>query len=598
MEVGQGGDPEPNRSFPAKLLVLIVLLSGVPVSSRGQTFTLSTPAGPVTVEVSHAGPSGSLVSPAPPEPLDFRPPSIFSAPLPSGSGARALGLAGAFTALADDATAASWNPAGLIQLERPELSVVYRFDERDDTHLSDDPLFNVGEDSYEMDNLNYFSAAYPFYIESIQRNAVVSFNYQEAYDFTTEFNADTSGSARSAGRGSSRTVTEETQVDVFKEELSEITVTTFKTTTLESMFEESSSANLLSDIAFDQDGVVSALTPAFALEITPKLYVGGAFNYYRTDPLGVDTIRSKTVARYNGRARSSGSSSFFRETRSTYELEGSITIPVGGLIPFPIVVEFEDSGEFESFSESGSTKESTTVEVDGEFVELNEYKDFEGYNATFGVLYTVNRLLGFGASVDLPWTADTEQTKTTRSTITTLNGSRTRVLDKQESEVVETKDVEFDFPLFWSAGVILRWTHFLYTTFDVSQTLWSDFAFQAEGDPEINPLDGRPTSESEPDDTWAYRVGSEYLYVADTFEIPIRVGYAWEERPAIDQPDEFESVSVGTGIAFGKGLRKTIIDVAYVYTWCDDVASIVPDRPGITTEVDEHQVFLSLIQHF
>lgn len=44
-----------------------------------------------------------------------------------GAGARALGMGGAFIAIADDATAASWNPAGLGQLERPELTVVTRY---------------------------------------------------------------------------------------------------------------------------------------------------------------------------------------------------------------------------------------------------------------------------------------------------------------------------------------------------------------------------------------------------------------------------------------------------------------------------------------
>ena len=48
----------------------------------------------------------------------------------SGSGARAAGMANAFVALSDDGTAASWNPAGLAQLRKAELSFVYGLNER------------------------------------------------------------------------------------------------------------------------------------------------------------------------------------------------------------------------------------------------------------------------------------------------------------------------------------------------------------------------------------------------------------------------------------------------------------------------------------
>ena len=59
--------------------------------------------------------------------FSLTPPNINTTPLPVGSGARAIGQGGAFIAVADDATAASWNPGALIQLERPELSVVGSF---------------------------------------------------------------------------------------------------------------------------------------------------------------------------------------------------------------------------------------------------------------------------------------------------------------------------------------------------------------------------------------------------------------------------------------------------------------------------------------
>ena len=47
-----------------------------------------------------------------------------SPPVSVGSGARAQGMGSAFIAVADDATAASWNPGGLGQLQRPEISAV------------------------------------------------------------------------------------------------------------------------------------------------------------------------------------------------------------------------------------------------------------------------------------------------------------------------------------------------------------------------------------------------------------------------------------------------------------------------------------------
>lgn len=61
-------------------------------------------------------PANSIAQEAPPA-LEFS----FSNP-----GARSMGLSGAFVALADDATAAFANPAGLVQLLRPEVSLELR----------------------------------------------------------------------------------------------------------------------------------------------------------------------------------------------------------------------------------------------------------------------------------------------------------------------------------------------------------------------------------------------------------------------------------------------------------------------------------------
>lgn len=110
---------------------------------------------------------------------------IASSPNPVGSGARALGMGGAFIAVADDATAASWNPGGLIQLKRPEISVVGNWFHRvEDNAFGNNPEAS-GSQSVSEQDINYLSMAYPFTL--FNRNMIVSLNYQHLYDFTREW---------------------------------------------------------------------------------------------------------------------------------------------------------------------------------------------------------------------------------------------------------------------------------------------------------------------------------------------------------------------------------------------------------------------------
>ncbi len=109
-------------------------------------------------------------------------PSSFN---PVGSGARAIGMGGAFIAVADDATAASWNPGGLIQLTLPEFSVVTSgFHRGEDINFGTNPE-GAGSHSVSELDINYFSAAYPFHL--FNRNMVVSISYQHLYDFNRKW---------------------------------------------------------------------------------------------------------------------------------------------------------------------------------------------------------------------------------------------------------------------------------------------------------------------------------------------------------------------------------------------------------------------------
>lgn len=87
----------------------------------------------------------------------------------SGSGARAAGMANAFVALSDDGTAASWNPAGLAQLRKAELSFVYGINERGvrftgERSPDDRFVFTNRDFEYATSSPDFASLALPFQV--------------------------------------------------------------------------------------------------------------------------------------------------------------------------------------------------------------------------------------------------------------------------------------------------------------------------------------------------------------------------------------------------------------------------------------------------
>ena len=178
--------------------------------------------------------------------VTFQQTRINSSPNPIGSGARALGMGGAFIAIADDATAASWNPGGLMQLERPEFSFVLNYNNnRKEMNNSADRSMN-GMNSISRDDLNYFSVALPF--RAFDKNMVVSLNYQRLYDLYDDLSFNTKTSA---------------------------------------LFPSGLLTMSNRHVEFKQSGALKALAPAFAIQLTPGLSVGATFNIW-TDNLGYD----------------------------------------------------------------------------------------------------------------------------------------------------------------------------------------------------------------------------------------------------------------------------------------------------------------------
>lgn len=182
----------------------------------------------------------------------FQETGISSSPGPVSPGAKAVGMGGAFIAVADDATAASWNPAGLIRLERPGISVSGAYFKNTDDFTSDHHPEIENKGAFDSTNINYFSAVYP--LQFLKKDIVVSINYQRLYEF---------------GRGFSHN---------------------FDYSDLD--------ADLIQDKDFSREGYLGAIGLASAVRITPELSFGAALNIW-TDKLPWDNGWSEKYSEHS-----------------------------------------------------------------------------------------------------------------------------------------------------------------------------------------------------------------------------------------------------------------------------------------------------------
>lgn len=552
---------------------------------------IQTPSKAIPIDIAHAGPQGELVASAPPQDSGFRPPTIFAAPLPVGSGARALGQAGAFTAVADDATAASWNPAGLVQLERPEVSVVYRFADRTDSHTSNNSGLEVGENQYNSSELNYLSAVYPFSYGGL--NSVVSLNYQEAYDYTYEFSSTFAGASAGTVGTTLRQTYVETQTNYHHGASMDLVILADVVTEVESQISQILNSSLLSGVDYRQSGSIDAISPSIAFELSPRFSLGATINFYTDGASRGNPVESKLHASYEGASDSIAS---VTETLTTTAFVRWSGFRYSGDPDQPIAEEISDF-QTNQFSDVRNYSREDTYQVDGDYYEYNSTENFLGINPTLGAMWVASDHLTLGTSLDFPWTGRAKQTKHVRHEATTMDTNGVVVATETFDEKT-TSDVQYRFPLYWSIGALWRWSDRFYTSVDVSQTYWSMYSYQADGEEKINPLDGQPHDSSLVDNCWSVRFGGEYLWMLSRMELPIRGGLFWEERPAIGSPDQYWGFSLGSGIALGKEPGRAILDIAYIYEHGNNVMeALLPDR-SVYSDSTKHQIFVSLIWHF
>jgi len=427
---------------------------------------------------------------------------IAVSPSPVGSGARAAGMADAFVATADDATAASWNPAGLVQVERPEMSLVGSYNGiYEEFSAHGHPEVDSTHDDHNYD-LNYVSFTYPFFMPVLGRNSSVALNYQRKYDFSRDFVMDYGSSTIQQGTPISRYLT----------------------------------------MDFEQSGGLGAVTPAFAIEITPTFSVGASLNLWRSSPFADNSWTQRT--RVDGVWR------------------------VGQLV-----------------------SEVTTVTRE-------KYRDFEGENVVVGVLWNVTPRWTLGARYDSGFTGDvkyrfTETRTQDGTTMPPATASESREV-RFPSSFALGASCRASERLTLSLDVTRtdRWKDFFYETADGERFSLID----------ASPLNEPGTGRTHFDPTHTVRLGGEYIFVPERPER--RIDYLWtlrgglfyDQEPASGHPDDFFGFALGGGVI---AHQRVSLDLAYQLRYGHDVnEDFVRGVEGFDEDVFQHRVLMSAIVYF
>jgi long-subunit fatty acid transport protein len=411
-----------------------------------------------------------------------------SSPNPVGSGARAIGMGGAFIAVADDATAASWNPAGLTQLRKPEFSFAYSYFRRlEDYRVSDQPEA-TGSRVMSNDDLNYLSVACPFTL--CQRNMIVSLNYQLMYEFDKQF----------------------------------------------SMFlkDRSPGYSLEQKLNYRQEGKLRTLSPAYAVQVTPRLSLGATFNWW-TDSL------------------------FWRNGWQTDS----------------VVKGYMFSG-----SRSGTAFNLHYHE---------RYYDFTGFNMNLGFLWRANSMVTIGGVLKTPFTAHVKHKRQDETFIQYPDTTMVR------DSYYLRENVRLHMPLSFGFGIALRFSDAFTMSLDAYHTQWSKFILEDGGNERRSPITGNLARDSHVAGTTQVRLGAEYLFILTNTIIPVRCGLFYDPEPAENHPEDFWGITLGTGISIKNAVFDIAYQYRQGNNVGKQALT---STPGAEADVFQHLIIASMIYHF
>jgi len=241
----------------------------------------------------------------------------------SGSGARAAGMANAFIAISDDGTAASWNPAGLGQLRKPEFSIVAStlgrsVDSAGFRSLDGASLFTNIPTSYQSTHLDFASLAVP--VTLWKKPVTFQGGWYRLY--TLDYRDVASTTRLPVTPGAPPPVRIDSNIDLV--------------------------------------GGVDLISIAGAVKLTPRLAIGGSFNFWRGDWDENDVFSSTLV---EGQAPSS-----FATTSNSNRVRGT-NVNLGLMLTYPrfsagIVYQSPLHSDYTVHSEDTSSQAPAPAPID------------------------------------------------------------------------------------------------------------------------------------------------------------------------------------------------------------------------------------------
>ena len=200
------------------------------------------------------------------------------------------------------------------------------------------------------------------------------------------------------------------------------------------------------------------------------------------------------------------------------------------------------------------------------------FDDFRAYNFTLGLLLDAHEkqenLLTFGLVYHTPFTARVDW----------------EFISDSQPDPLRDETMDIDIPASFGAGVNYRFSDAFSAAFDVEWKEWSKFRQKYANGTQTSPVD---------DDTLAYRLGCEHLFLEDSAEsvFACRGGAFYEPRPVTNYPDLVPVYGLSAGLGWTL-MDQFSLDFAYQHRWGQK------DLGNIDYEIKEDFFVLSVIKYF